>query len=141
MEIRTEADLIQEAERFANALDIKEGATVITFSGELGAGKTTFVRGILGAYGVEENVISPTFVIQRIYKPNLGPFHQVVHIDAYRLESAHELEVLGWEELLKDSSTLVLLEWPEMVLEVVPKTAQRVTLNVVDEGRILTYGT
>lgn len=101
-------------------------ATVIGLYGDLGAGKTTFSQAFAKEIGVTETVTSPTFVIEKSYAlsvvkdaaPTL--FNKLVHIDAYRLNSSHELEVLGWKELLSEPKTLILIEWPERVADIMP---------------------
>jgi tRNA threonylcarbamoyladenosine biosynthesis protein TsaE len=112
-------------------------ATVVTLSGELGAGKTTFAQGMARALGVEETVTSPTFVIEKIYQLENQKFARLVHIDAYRLKSAHELEVLGWKELLADPGNLIVLEWPEQVAEAIPADAIRIRFDIQGDERII----
>jgi len=141
MNAHDEQSLVREACSFVSALVPSEHAVVVTLSGDLGTGKTTFVRAMLQELGVLGAVISPTFVLERIYYPTRGLFKKVVHIDAYRLTSAHELEALGWRDILAERDTLILLEWPEMVADLIPKEAKRVTLAFVeDTKRTLIYG-
>jgi tRNA threonylcarbamoyladenosine biosynthesis protein TsaE len=119
----------------------EEGAVVLALTGALGAGKTTFTKAFVAACGVLETVTSPTFVIEKRYALTGQSFAQLVHIDAYRLESAHELEVLGFRTLLQDPGNLILLEWPEKVSEVVPSSARWIRFAHVDEtNRVITYG-
>jgi tRNA threonylcarbamoyladenosine biosynthesis protein TsaE len=117
-------------------------ATVIALSGELGAGKTTFAQGVARALGVGGVVASPTFVIEKVYElqssPPAGGWRHLVHIDAYRLKSAQELELLGWKELVADAGNLILLEWPERVAELVPQDAIRIEFDIAGEGRTIT---
>lgn len=122
------------AEALVKELAPTNHATIVTLSGELGAGKTTFVQGLARALGVEERVTSPSFVIEKIYLLPRGPFKKMVHVDADRLKSAHELEILGWNELVAEADTLVLLEWPERVLDIIPASAHRIVLTHVDEN-------
>jgi len=128
-----------EAARFvADLTPHKDAATVITLSGDLGAGKTAFVKGVAKALGVHEHVTSPTFVIMKIY-PLDGVFKKLVHIDAYRLKGEHHLKVLGWEEFLKDPRNLICIEWPEQVPQAMPSHAIRIALRYTgdDEREIL----
>jgi tRNA threonylcarbamoyladenosine biosynthesis protein TsaE len=113
-------------------------ATVITLSGVLGAGKTTFVQGVARSLGVAEQVSSPTFVIEKVYDLENQPWERLVHIDAYRLESAKSLEVLRWHERLADPGNLILLEWPERVPEAMPERAIRLRFEIDGDGRIIT---
>lgn len=118
---------------FVRTLNRGTQATVVALKGDLGAGKTTFVQGAAKALGVREQITSPTFVIEKIYPLTEQKFEQIVHIDAYRLKNAHELATLGWEEVLKNSSKLVFIEWPERVRELIPRTATTFTLRFIDE--------
>lgn len=113
-------------------------ATVVALYGELGAGKTTLVQAIASELGVEEVVTSPTFVIAKWYKTNVNSFYNLVHIDAYRIESESEIETLGFAGLLKQPKSLVIVEWPEKI----PKTlaslnVQTFTLHHEGEKRII----
>lgn len=108
-------------------------ATVIALSGELGAGKTTLTQAIARGLGVEENLISPTFVIMKSYKLKTGSWKLLVHIDAYRLKDERELKVLGWDEIISNPENLILIEWPERVPNIIPKHAYNINLGHVDE--------
>ncbi len=138
-------EFVAEAKRFARTLESRpERASVVTLSGALGAGKTTFVQAMAKELGVEESVTSPTFVLEKIYALEGQAFSRLVHIDAYRLKSAHELEALGWKALLEDSGNLIVLEWPEHVAQIVPEDAIRITLSGSGDTREITmtgYGT
>ena len=92
-----------------------EKATVLALSGPLGAGKTSLVKEIAKELGVEETVVSPTFVIAKWYAPKRGDFDVLVHIDAYRIDTEEELVPLGFSKLLTEPRTLVVIEWPERV--------------------------
>lgn len=144
--IRTLEELAAEAERFVRALNQSTmGATLVTLSGELGAGKTAFTQAVARALGVEEVVTSPTFVLEKIYalpasRSNKG-FSRLVHIDAYRLEGGGDLAPLGFDELIQDPASLVLLEWPERVVDRLPLATVTVTILAHPDGsRTLTYG-
>jgi tRNA threonylcarbamoyladenosine biosynthesis protein TsaE len=89
---------------------------VIALSGELGAGKTTLVRAICAGYGVKESVTSPTFALIHRYESERS---SVFHIDLYRLAGERESAQLGLEELF-GSKSLILLEWPERALSLLP---------------------
>lgn len=96
------------------------GALVIGLTGDLGAGKTTFAQGIAEALGVQDAVVSPTFTIERVYKINHPNFSHLAHLDAYRLETAEELARLGWDNLVSDPTTIILIEWADRVREILP---------------------
>jgi len=149
--IRTLGELNAEAARFAGSLAPKERATLVTLSGELGAGKTTFVQAVAKALGVEDVVTSPTFVLEKVYlirkledsRSNGASllFKRLIHIDAYRLEKGSDLAPLGFDELMRDPLNLVLLEWPERVMGALPAPAVEISLTVQSgDSRILSYG-
>lgn len=92
-------------------------ALIVALSGDLGAGKTALTQKVAAKLGVKEHVISPTFVILKNYKTEHDLFKNLVHIDAYRLDSSMELVTLGWIEIVKDKNNLIVLEWPEKVPE------------------------
>lgn len=139
--VQTLAEFDAEAARFIGSLaPQEEGATLVTLSGELGAGKTAFVKASARALGVEETVTSPTFVLEKIYLLPNGKFKRLVHIDAYRLETGGDLAPLGFDELMKDSDNLVMLEWPERVEEQLPMPAAKIMLRANTDGsRTISY--
>lgn len=112
---------------------------VIALKGGLGAGKTTFARGLLAALGLEEEAPSPTFAIVQPYAPPETRI-AVAHVDLYRLENAGELEELGLDDLRLDS--LLLIEWPErlggalwrdslvLALEPLPDRSRNLTASI-----------
>lgn len=96
-------------------------ATVIGLKGELGAGKTTFMKGVARALSVPDTITSPTFVIEKVYElPDELPFDHLIHIDAYRIEESRELISLGWHEILSDPKNIIFVEWPERVEDIMP---------------------
>jgi tRNA threonylcarbamoyladenosine biosynthesis protein TsaE len=102
---------------------------VIALFGDLGAGKTTLVRGILRGLGFEGEVASPTFPIVQPYEELAVP---VWHVDLYRIEDPSELEELALDEAREDSA--LLIEWPERLGEALSSEALRLTLSRTDEG-------
>lgn len=134
-------ELEAEAALFVQTLSPREGATLVTLSGELGAGKTAFTKALAKALGIEEHVTSPTFVLEKIYQLPAGkPFARLAHIDAYRLKDASELAALGFDELMSDPETVVILEWPEKVADMRATPAVRISLEALSGGtRRMTY--
>lgn len=119
------------AQRMARCL---RGGEVISLEGDLGAGKTFFTRALARALGVEGNVASPTFVLQRIYTIPTGPVRSIFHYDVYRLEHYEELADLGFEELPEDGVALV--EWGGKFMTALPAPTIRIFMEVTgDEAR------
>ena len=140
--LRTVEDLEQEAVAFVEALTPNSNSAVlVTLSGELGAGKTTFVQAVAQALGVEGVVTSPTFVIQKVYLlPEGHRFDRLIHIDAYRLSAIGELNALGFGELTSNKGNLIMLEWPEQVGGVAELATLRILIETLPDGtRQMTY--
>ena len=110
--------------------------TVVTLSGDLGAGKTTLTQGILEALGAVGPYTSPTFVIMKEYEfpvATISGIKRVYHVDTYRIE-AKDFEHLGFEEWCSDPQGLVILEWPEQVESLLPEKRIDITLTQVSES-------
>lgn len=139
--IETLEELAVEARTLVGSRSPLSHATLITLSGELGAGKTTFTQQIALALGVEEHVTSPTFVLEKIYDLTGEVFKRLVHIDAYRLEKGADLTPLGFTALMSDPGNLIVLEWPERVADALPVADVAVCIQANPDGsRTLTYG-
>ena len=119
-------------------------ALLVLLSGNLGAGKTAFVKQVAKILGVKEKIISPTFVLMRKYTlpPPLprggarraeGSFRYLIHIDAYRLENKKELVALNWDAISRDPNNIIFLEWPERVFIRSPYGAKKITFKFIDE--------
>ncbi len=106
---------------------------VVGLSGELGAGKTTLVRAISAALGVDESVTSPTYALVHCYK---GEGVAVYHVDAYRLRAEDEARDLGFDEMLADPLAVVLIEWPERLRGHAPPFTHRLRLAHTDRADI-----
>jgi tRNA threonylcarbamoyladenosine biosynthesis protein TsaE len=129
-------DSEQMMESFGAALaDRLEGASVIFLTGELGAGKTTLVRGFLRALGHEGVVTSPTFTLLEVYAAG---FSQVVHMDLYRLEDPAELEHLAIRDYLGEQSVL-LVEWADRARASLPKPDCEVHITIEQNGHRTVY--
>lgn len=134
------ASLQREALSFALELQQAfEHAKLVTLSGELGAGKTSFVQGVARALGVAEPITSPTFVIEKVYTLTGGVFTHLVHIDAYRLTEPRELARIRFMDRYADTKALILLEWPEMVASELPPADVSIQLSVQEQGRAVRY--
>jgi tRNA threonylcarbamoyladenosine biosynthesis protein TsaE len=111
------------ARKLIKSIDHKSPkATVLFFQGNLGAGKTTLAQAIGRELGVSDTIISPTFILQKKYTTTHPKFKHLLHIDAYRFEHEDEAKVLGLEELLSDTHTLIIIEWPEKIGNIVEAT-------------------
>ncbi len=121
-EISSKEEMKKIAEEFVSKIEPKEsGAVVVGLYGDLGAGKTTFTQAVSEVLGIQENVVSPTFVIEKIYELRDNKFTHFIHIDAYRLDSSSELLTLGFQNIISDPKNIIFIEWPERVADIIPK--------------------
>jgi tRNA threonylcarbamoyladenosine biosynthesis protein TsaE len=129
LQLKDEAASLEFAEQFAKLC--KPGC-IIYLQGELGAGKTTFVRGFLHGLGYTDKVKSPTFTIVESYE--FEPSHRIFHFDLYRLVDPEELDLIGIREYFA-ANAICLIEWPERALSVLKPADVQLQWAVVDEGR------
>jgi tRNA threonylcarbamoyladenosine biosynthesis protein TsaE len=134
------ADTCKAAQDFlAEISKIKSNhAVIIGLFGDLGSGKTTFTQALGQCLNIKEVMTSPTFVIMKSYviDQNLTtkiPFTTLVHIDAYRLESGHELAVLSFAELARNPKNLIIIEWPERVADILPPDLLKINFKFISE--------
>src|SRR5437764_5026590 len=118
----------------ASVASLLSGGDVLVLTGDLGAGKTTFVKGAARALGVTDPVVSPTFTIVRRYRGT----HPVFHVDVYRLDRMQEVIDLGIEELF-DPDGVTFVEWGDVIEGLLPDSYLEVEMwtRADDEGRIV----
>ena len=108
---------------------------LVCFEGNLGAGKTTFIQGLLEGLGAEKPFVSPTFILMKQYDlavPTPAGIKWVYHADAYRL-GAKEFREIGFEEWIADSQGVTLLEWPQRIEELLPQIYITVKIESISE--------
>lgn len=122
--------------QFLSSLKQGDKAVIVALFGDLGAGKTAFVKKCAEHLGITDTVISPTFVIEKIYKlpkEKNDFWRHLVHIDAYRFENFSEMKHLGFNELASDKHNLIFIEWPERVIEALPEERREIHFTFIDE--------
>jgi len=126
---------LQATETFAQALAQylpENDLFTMTLSGDLGAGKTTFIRAMLRALGIQSAIKSPTFSLVESYCTEKGlPIH---HFDLYRIHEESELAYLGFKDYFS-APALCCLEWPERAGDTLTRIDVRFTLTIVEQGR------
>lgn len=109
---------------------------ILTFTGPLGAGKTTLVKELLKQYGVSDVVTSPTFTYVNLYENKEGK--RFYHFDLYRIEMLEQFLEAGFDEYLNQSNSYVFIEWPESIESLLKKDVCHIAIEYTDDGRILT---
>ena len=120
-------------------------ARVFAFYGKMGAGKTTFVKAICEELGVDDVITSPTFAIINEYtaapKPSALSLQTstIYHFDFYRIKKLEEVYDMGYEDYFY-SGALCFIEWPELIEEILPDDAMRVSITEQEDGsRVVSY--
>lgn len=136
MEIKIESlDTIHEAAKlFINSIDNNK---VFAFYGKMGVGKTTFTKAICEVLGVQDVITSPTFAIVNEYTDGNG--NPIYHFDFYRIKKLEEVYDMGYEDYFY-SGNLCLLEWPELIEDILPENAVKVHIEEQPDGtRIVSF--
>ena len=135
MELISNSPAETEAAGAALAATLQPGA-VVAFTGDLGAGKTAFTRGLARGLGIHERITSPTFTIVNEYEGGRLP---LFHFDMYRLGSSEELFDIGWEDYLARGGVCAV-EWSEIIADALESDTIRVDIRrgAHDEQRIIT---
>ena len=117
---------------------VTERAVVLGLSGDLGAGKTTFVQCVSKVLGVTDIVTSPTFVLRADYDTADTTFKKLIHIDAYRIENIAEVDTIDWDTIHTVPYTLVIVEWSERIQKRLPPDSFFITITTKKNDRIFT---
>jgi tRNA threonylcarbamoyladenosine biosynthesis protein TsaE len=126
------------AKDFAKTLS---GGAIIGLTGELGAGKTIFTKGLAAGLGIKETINSPTFVLMKIYPVKKHKnIKQLCHIDAYRIKNENDIMVIGADEYFSRNDTISVIEWADKIKNLLPKKFLNVKItNKEKNKRIINY--
>ncbi|HPY81952.1 MAG: tRNA (adenosine(37)-N6)-threonylcarbamoyltransferase complex ATPase subunit type 1 TsaE [Bacteroidales bacterium] len=127
--IESISDISEIAEFFVRETN---AATIFAFYGEMGVGKTTFIKEIYTVLGVIDEVTSPTFALINEYKTQNNT--QLYHFDLYRIHSIEEALQIGVEDYL-ESGCICMIEWPEIIEPLLPEHTCRVHLQELENGK------
>ena len=133
MEIKI--DSLEQISKAANKfIDMIGSRTVFAFYGKMGAGKTTFVKAICEQLGVQDVITSPTFAIVNEYQTGeMLKGAPIYHFDFYRIKKLEEVYDMGYEDYFY-SGALCFIEWPELIEELLPTDAVKVTISENSDG-------
>lgn len=124
----------EETKQIAKTLAKSIDHGVVALTGDLGAGKTTFTQGFAEGLGVNDKIISPTFILIRQH-PIPKTKKVLYHIDLYRLENEGDIKDLGIQEIIETKENIVLIEWADKIRNLLPTDTIWVTLERIDENR------
>lgn len=124
-----------EREGFKFGKKLKMGDVVCLY-GNLGNGKTTFIKGLAKSLKIKHRIISPTFIIVRSYKFNFKESEAVFyHVDLYRLLSENDLESVGLLEIIDEKNRIIAIEWPEKLGKFMPKNRWEIYFKVLENDK------
>jgi tRNA threonylcarbamoyladenosine biosynthesis protein TsaE len=106
-------------------------AKILALYGELGAGKTTFLKGFAKGLGIKEKVLSPTFIIIKKFQVSNSKFQNFYHIDCYRIKKKKELLILGLKEIIRNPKSIVAIEWAERIKKFLPKKVLEIKFKIL----------
>lgn len=116
---------------------------VLALSGDLGAGKTTFIQFLAKELHIEEIVTSPTYVIMKRYEvqdDSVEIFKELVHLDVYRIEDQDEMRVLRFKEVFQEKDSVICIEWAEKIKELLPEHTLYMHIESTNEqSRTITF--
>lgn len=110
----------------------KDNAFIVLLEGDLGAGKTTFTKSLAKCLEIEDDVLSPTFILKKEYNSPHHKIKKIIHIDAYRFNHPDEAKVLRLSEDIKEKGNVILIEWPSKMSYVKPDLI--LSFDVIDEN-------
>ena len=122
-----ENETVELAREFANIL--KKG-DVVSLIGDLGTGKTFFVKSLVSVFG-NENVSSPTFAIVNVYDSEI----RINHFDFYRIKKIEELYDIGFTDYLNDDEAITLIEWADLFPSILPEHKFEIKINYIDDSK------
>ena len=112
-----------------------KSAIVLGLEGDLGGGKTTFLQGFAKGLGIEEKVLSPTFVLIKRFKIKKKHFKNFYHIDCYRINSVKNIEELGLKDIILNPENIIAVEWSERIKKILPKSTIIIKFDFVDKNK------
>jgi len=129
----SEKETFDFAKNFAKQL---KGGKIIELYGNLGAGKTIFTKGLASGIGIKEVINSPTFVIMKIYKikKKYNKIKNLVHIDAYRINSDEDIIDIGIKEYFNRDDTIIIIEWAENIKKIILQKSIKIKIKVIDKN-------
>ena len=96
-------------------------ALILGLEGDLGGGKTTFLQGFARGLGIEEKILSPTFIIIKKFHIPYSTFQEFYHIDCYRIKKSKEILDLGFKKIIFDPQNIIAIEWADRIKKILPK--------------------
>ena len=130
---RSKIETIEIAKDFSSTL---KGGEVVCLHGNLGAGKTTFMKGVAEYFGInQDEIISPTFIIANHLKLFHNDIKNIIHIDAYRIEDENNMLETGVLEYFEDKNSVIFIEWSDKINSYIKEESRKdIYFNIIGEN-------
>jgi tRNA threonylcarbamoyladenosine biosynthesis protein TsaE len=115
-------------------INTSKSAIVVALEGELGAGKTTFLKGLAKGLGIKKLIQSPTFIIMNRFELKNKQIKNFYHLDCYRIENEKEMDCLEFDKILQNKENIVCIEWGSKIKKLLPKKRIDIFFEVVAEN-------
>ena len=133
MLLENESETIEFGKDFAKNL---KGGEIVCLNGNLGAGKTTLMKGVAEFFEINRNeIVSPTFTIVNMYKCDKNNIKNIIHIDAYRIKNEDELLEFGVLEFFNDKNSVVFIEWPENIKKYIKNNIIKINIEILENNK------
>ncbi|MFW0838044.1 MAG: tRNA (adenosine(37)-N6)-threonylcarbamoyltransferase complex ATPase subunit type 1 TsaE [Candidatus Komeilibacteria bacterium] len=129
---KNEAETLNLAKELAKNF---KGGEVVALTGDLGAGKTVFTKGLAQGVGYKKVITSPTFVLMKVYHPDNLTVKNFVHVDCYRIDSSDDLYGIGFNDYLGRADTVVAIEWADKVSDLLQNKKGHIINVKIKAGR------
>jgi tRNA threonylcarbamoyladenosine biosynthesis protein TsaE len=133
---KSEKETFGFGQKFSRRL---KGGEIIGLVGDLGAGKTVFVRGLASGLGIRQKITSPTFVFMKNYLVGKQAIKELVHIDAYRIKRAADMDEIGIKDYLCRQDAVVVIEWAEKIKKIMPGQTKFLFFNIKNNHRLIKF--
>jgi tRNA threonylcarbamoyladenosine biosynthesis protein TsaE len=108
-------------------------AKILALEGDLGGGKTTFLKGFAKGLGIREKILSPTFILFRKFQIPNSKFQNFYHIDCYRIEKEREILNLDFRKIIKDPKNIVAVEWANKIKKILPRKVLKIKFKILEK--------
>ena len=112
----------------------KKNGFLLALEGDLGGGKTTFLKGFAKGLGVRQKITSPTFLIMKRFPVSGSKFRNFYHLDCYRIKGFGEVLALGFKDIISGSENIIAVEWAEKIRNILPKNIFSIKFEFINKN-------
>lgn len=125
----------RESKTLLRGSNSRKFVLILGLEGDLGGGKTTFLKGFAKGLGIKEKILSPTFVILKRFKIKDLRFKNFYHVDCYRIKKSKEILDLGFKEIISNPKNIVVVEWADRIRKIMPKDTIWILFELINKKK------